>query len=275
MMFQRHHSSRALAAVLLAGASLLTAQACRGSRQLTDAERLAKGRDIIERMSKTLAAAPALSVTTLEVRDGVKSNGDKRQVTVTRQTTMRRPDRLYFKTSGDLENEGFYDGVGLTFVIHKDKLYGQARMPETLDRALDAINERYDVRLPVADFLYSSPSKALLTDTTTGGWVGQESLGGKSCDHLAFKDQGVSWELWVAATGDPLPVRGTAAFPQGKRVKGADLTFSNWNLSPQIDATLFDPKVPSDYEGIAIIQRAAVLANAPGGEGTTGKEDKK
>ena len=126
----------------------------------------------------------------------------------------------YFKTSGDLENEGFYDGVGLTFVIHKDKLYGQARMPETLDRALDAINERYDVRLPVADFLYSSPAKALLTDTTTGGWVGQESLGGKSCDHLAFKDQGVSWELWVAATGDPLPVRGTATFPQGKRVKG-------------------------------------------------------
>jgi hypothetical protein len=33
--------------------------------------------------------------------------------------------------------------------------------------------------------------------------------------------------------------------------------------------------VPSDYEGIAIIQRASVLANAPNGEATTGKEDKK
>jgi hypothetical protein len=79
----------------------------------------------------------------------------------------------------------------------------------------------------------------------------------------------------VAATGDPLPVRGTAAFPHAKRVQAVDLTFSNWNLSPQIDATLFNPKVPSDYEGIAIIQRASVLANAPNGEATTGKEDKK
>jgi hypothetical protein len=36
----------------------------------------------------------------------------------------------------------------------------------------------------MADYLYSSPAKALLTDKTTGGWVARETLDGKSVDHL-------------------------------------------------------------------------------------------
>ena len=78
-------------------------------------------------------------------------------------------------TTGDRQNETWYDGVGLTLVLHKDKVFGQARMPETLDKTLDAMHERYGVSTPLSDFIYSSPAKALITDTTTGGWVGREA----------------------------------------------------------------------------------------------------
>jgi hypothetical protein len=262
----------AAGALLVAG---LTG-ACGPLEPRTDAERLARGREIIERMSTKLGSAQTFSVTTREVRDRVKANGEEQQVTLTRETVVRRPDRLYSKTSGDVQNETWYDGVGLTLAIHKDKIFGQARMPETLDKTLDSIHERYGVSMPVADFIYTSPAKALLTDKTTGGWVGRENVDGRETDHLAFKDTGVEWEIWVSATGDPLPVKGWAKFTQDKRLKKADVAFSNWNFAPQIANDQFEPKVPADYEGVAIVQRARVLRNIPKDEpAPTGGDVKK
>jgi hypothetical protein len=150
----------AAGALLVAGLT----SACGPREPRTDAERLARGREIIERMSTKLGSAQAFSVTTHEVRDQVKMSGEEQHVTITRETVVRRPDRIYFKTSGDAQNELWYDGVGMTFVMHNDKIYGQARMPETIDKVLDAMHERYGVSAPISDFIYSSPAKALLTD---------------------------------------------------------------------------------------------------------------
>jgi hypothetical protein len=240
--------------------------ACAPGEPRTDAERLARGREIIERMSTKLGSAQAFSVTTREVRDELKMSGQPHILTVTRETTIRRPDRAYFKTSGDLQNEGWYDGVGLTIAMHGEKVFGQARMPETLDKTLDAIHERYGVATPIADMLYSSPAKALLSAETTGGWVARETLDGQPADHLAFKDKGVSWEIWIAATGDPVPIKGHADFPESRHLRKVDLTYSNWNFAPAIAEDRFTPTVPADYEGIAILQRARVLRNVPADE---------
>jgi hypothetical protein len=41
-----------------------------------------------------------------------------------------------------------------------------------------------------------------------------------------------------------------------------DLTFTEWNFAPQITDATFVPKVPADYEGIAVLQRAAAVKKA-------------
>ena len=260
---------RAFAISLVLAAGL--AGACGPREPRTDAERLARGKEIVEKMSARLGSAKALTVTTHEVREEIRSNGQPRTRTLTRETALRRPDRVYFKTSGDDQsgagqNEGWYDGVGLTFVMHGNKVFAQARMPETLDKVFDSMHERYGVAAPVADFLYSSPAKALLTDATTGGWVAKEAVDGQQADHLAFKDKGVSWEVWIASTGDPLPIKAHADFPESKHLRKVDLKFSDWNLSPTLGDERFKPSVPADYEGIAILQRARVLKNIPAEE---------
>lgn len=258
---------RALHLALTVGLSAGLISACGEREPRTDAEKLARGKEIVEKMSARLGGAQAFSVSTREARDQVKPSGEAQKVNITRETVVRRnPDRLYTKTAGDTQNEAWYDGVGLTLVLHKDKVFGQARMPETLDRTLDAMHERYGAAIPVADLIYTSPAKALLTDKTTGGWVGRETVDGKQTDHLAFKDTGVSWDLWIPSTGEPLPAKATVELSD-KRLRKVELTFSDWNLAPQIASDRFTPTVPKDYEGIAMIQRARVLKNMPEGEG--------
>jgi hypothetical protein len=253
------------------------AAACGSGEPRTDAERLARGRETIERMSAKLASADSFSLKTRETRDQIKGSGGVQQIALTRETIVRRkPDRLYSKTAGDSENEAWYDGVGITVVLHREKVFGQARMPETLDKTLDSMHERYGVALPVADFVYTSPAKALLTKTTTGGWVGRETLDGQPTDHLSFSDTGVKWQLWVASDGDPVPKKLIAEFTDNARLRKAEAVFNEWSFSPQIASDRFTPTVPEDYEGIAIVQRARTLRNMPKDEATaTGVEVKK
>ena len=176
---------------------------------------------------------------------------------------VRRPDRFYSVVTGGRHNEVWYDGVGLTLVLHNEKVFAQSRAPETIDKTLDAIYERYGLSTPISDYVYASPAKALLTEKTTGGWVGRQTVGEQQLDHLAFKDTGVTWDIWIPAVGDPLPQKTVTEVTDNKQLRKVETTFKDWNLAPQIPEDRFSPTVPADYEGIAMVQRARVLRNMP------------
>ena len=225
----------------------------------TDGERLARGKELVEQMSARLAAAPAVTVTTTEVRDVVHASGRKEPLSQTSVYTMRRPDRFYAKMTGGRGLETWYNGKTITIASHPEKVFAQAPMPETIDRTLDALAERYDMALPMGDLFYGSAAKALLSDTTSGGYVGTESVGDTPCLHLAFKDVGVDWELWLPSQGEPLPKRLRVVQKKRTGQPVVDVTFTTWDFAPQITDATFVPKVPAEYEGIALLQRAAAV----------------
>ena len=258
-----------LARSVLAGLAAIGLIACGSREPATDAERLARGRELVEQMSAKLAAAAAVSAATTEARDIVRFSGKKETISQTAVYTVRRPDRFYSKMTGGRGLETWYNGKTLTIAAHPDKVFAQAPMPETIDRTLDAIAERYDMALPMGDLFYSSAAKALLSDTTTGGYVGKENVGNTPAVHLAFKDTGVDWDVWLPEQGDPLPLRLKIVQKSRRGQPAVDLTFTSWDLAAKVTDATFVPKVPADYEGIAIVQRAAAVkaaaARASGG----------
>jgi hypothetical protein len=246
----------------LATISVVACAACGPREPTTDAERLARGRELVHQMSERLAAAAVVSVTTTEMRDLVRVSGGKEPTPLTGVYTVRRPDRFYAKMTGGRSLETWYNGKTLTIASHPDKVFAQAPMPETIDRSLDVLAERYDIPLPIGDLFYSSAEKALLSDTTTGGYAGTENVGETPCVHLAFQDVGVDWELWLPVQGDPLPKRLKVVQKRRTGKPVVDVTFTAWNLTPQVTDATFVPKVPAEYEGIAMLQRAAAVKHA-------------
>jgi len=254
---------------LLAALAALGVVACAPREPSTDAERLARGRELVQQMSGRLVAAKALTVTTSEVRDVVRASGTKQSVSQTGAYSLRRPDRFHIKVTGGQDLEAWYNGKVLTVASHQNKVFAQAPMPDTIDRTLDALAERYDMPLPLADLFYGSPEKALLSDTTTGGYAGTENVGGTECTHLAFQDVGVDWELWLPIEGELLPKRIKVVQKRRTGQPVADVTFTAWNAQPAISDATFVPKLPAAYEGIAILQRAAAIkhtAATPAGQ---------
>jgi hypothetical protein len=254
----RHRSMRWRGGALL-GCAVIGLTACGPRDPATDAERLARGRELVAQMSTRLAAATAVTVSTTEMRDVVRASGAKETVPVTGQYTVRRPDRFHAKLTGGRGLETWYDGARVTVAVERDKVFAQAEMPETIDRTLDALAERYDLGLPLSDIFYSSAEKALLAPTTTGGYVGVENVGDTPCYHLAFADVGADWEVWLPVEGEPLPKRFKVLQKRRTGKPLADVTFAAWNLAAPVTDATFVPKVPADYEGIAILQRAAAV----------------
>jgi hypothetical protein len=248
--------------LVLVGVSVASLVACGPREPRTDAERLARGRELVQQMSARLAAATQVSAATTEVRDVVRRSGAKEQVSQTGAYTVRRPDRFHAKVTGGRSLESWYDGTRLTLAAHGEKVFAQSRMPESIDRTLDAIAERFDMALPLGDLFYSSAAKALLSDTATGGYVGTENVGDTPCSHLAFQDVGVDWELWLPVKGDPLPKRFKVVQKRRTGQPVADITFTAWDLAAQVSDATFAANVPADYEGIAVLQRAAAVKNA-------------
>ena len=263
----------ALLALLSAGIGA----ACGSGEPRTDAERLARGRQIIDAMSAKLASAPSFIVKTTEVRDQLKANGQEQRVNLTREAVIRRPDRMYMRTTGDMDNE---------VLVRRGRYHGRNAQGKGVRPGAHAGDARPDAgcdaralrdRDALGDFAYTSPAKALLSDTTTGGWVGRETMDGQPTDHLAFSDTGVHWEIWIPAAGDPLPKKGSVQVrrqqaPEENRVDVHRMESRTANPDDR-----FTPKVPSDYEGIAILQRARVLKNIPKDDSTapaTGDEKK-
>jgi hypothetical protein len=80
---------------------------------------------------------------------------------------------------------------------------------------------------------------------------------------VKYSDRDVNWEMWIPTAGDPLPSRIVVDSKDRQTTTRLEVVFRDWNLSPTIADEQFVPRVPSDYEGIAMIQRAAVLRHIP------------
>jgi hypothetical protein len=253
------HGSRTNRWAVPVCATLLSLAGCAKSGPSTDAERLARGRELVKQMCDKLASAQTLSFNVKEITDRVRRDGGKETLHLTRDVIIRRPDRFYSKQTGDRNADTWYDGKRITVAMHNDKVFAQARTPETIDGTLDAASKRYGVVLPIGDLLYSQPDKHLLAENMTGGYQGTEKVEGTDCHHLRFVVPAVDWELWLPEQGDPLPKRLKVVQKKQKGEPVADIIFTNWNLSAAASDETFDPKVPQDYEGIALIQRASTL----------------
>jgi hypothetical protein len=232
----------------------------------TAEEKRAQGVSILRQMSEKIAAAQAVTFNTSEVIERVRRRNNERvSVNISREIAFRRPDRMWFKVTGDNDLELYYEGNRATLVSHNHKVFGEFPTPPTLDETVDVLSDKYDVPMPVADLLTTNPDESLAINDPemTGGWAGREEVEGVACNVLAWQHPNVEWSVWIPVAGDPLPRKLQIVYKARRGQPKSTIVFSNWNLSAQLPDEKFARRVPDDYEGIPVIQRAsAVLSQA-------------
>ncbi len=253
------HKSRGIVSLLLLLAAI-TGAGCGGGATTSSSNNVAtkaNAEAILTAMTEKLTSAPAVSFSTTETADRLKRGGEIVKVNVNRSVTFKKPDRMYFKVTGDRDLEVFYDGKTVTLVTHKDKVWGELPAPPTLAETIEKISENYGMPMPVADLFGMEAKGKLRNPANTAAVVKNETVGGVECHVLSFKNPDVDWEVWIPVSGDPLPKKLHTKYKAGKRERELTFEFSDWNFSPATTDDSFVAKVPTDYEGIPIIQRVS------------------
>ncbi len=178
-------------------------------------------------------------ITTEDVLD----DGQKLQFSSTTNLLAQMPSKLRVSVEGELKSRLFlYDGKSFTLFARRAGYYATAPAPDTIGKLIAALIEKYDVEIPLVDlFLWGGPN-ASTNEVTAAADVGPGTVEGVTCDHYAFRQPGVDWQVWIQLGDHPLP-RKLVITTTTDEARPQHTSVLTWNLAPSYseDAFVFDP----------------------------------
>jgi hypothetical protein len=208
----------------------------------------------IEAMAHLLAKAPRLGVTVDCIYDVVQDSGEKIEFGERRALTLRRPDRARFDITGrdGSQRTIFFDGTQLTTFDRAAKVYATVPSPGTVDAALAYYTRALKMRLPLRELFAADLPQRLQAALGSARWVGEETVAAVATDHVAFRDDTVDVQLWIALDGAPLPQRIVITYRLAAGQPQFQADFQGWTLSPEVPDAAFTFVPPPDAERIPI-----------------------
>lgn len=212
---------------------------------------------IARAMCDALRDAKRFSFRAETTMERMLSNGSMIEVPAGMQISVRRPDGIRVDRTGVRGHRLVqYDGKQLGVLDLDKKLYVQGEAPATIDEMIDALEKRFDIVLPLADLLSEDPYVAFSEEFADDGTLlGTFPYRGKSCDVLAYRNESIDWQVWVAREGPRVPLRLTIRYESEPGLPRFTADLSDWNLSDSTADTDFTFTPPADAKKIEVHHR--------------------
>jgi hypothetical protein len=227
----RSISTVALSAMVMLGTSMSV------SADEADAKRLIKA------MADYMAAQKAISFEYDAALEVVTKDEQKLALVSSGAVTLNRPDKIRtMRAGGFADVETSFDGKTLTLLGKNLNMYAQQEVPGTIDNLIDELRSKYGRHLPAANLLLSNAYDALMRDVVDIKDLGSGVIGGVECDFLAFREEEVDWQIWIAQGERPYPCRYSIA---SKDLPGAPqytIQIRGWKTGDEVTTTDFSFK---------------------------------
>ena len=98
-----------------------------------------------------------------------------------------------------------FDGKSFTLYARRVGYYATVPAPATLRELDDVLADKYGIELPLADlFRFGSP-RWNAAGITVAKDIGPSEVGGTSCQHYAFRQGDLDYQIWIQKGEFPLP----------------------------------------------------------------------
>jgi hypothetical protein len=194
--------------------------------------------EALHKMGAFLREQQKFSIKATMTTDDLLSSGQKVQFNGTVELMVRRPDRLRMNIEGDRRDEHlFYDGKTFTIFGERVGYYASFEAPPTLAE-LRGVLEKRGVDLPMADLFYWGTDQDKSGEIVGATVIGPSTVEGTACNHYAFHQKDVDWELWVEQGQQPLP-RKVVITTTAEKTRPQHSMILTWDLAPQLAEDLF------------------------------------
>jgi hypothetical protein len=203
----------------------------------------------LDKMGAYLRSIKAFQVKAVTTTEDVPDDGQKVQYSGTTDLmTSRTPDRLRADVTSDRQERLYlYDGKAFTLFAKRLGYYATAAAPPTLGELTDRLGERYDIQIPLVDLFKWGPSNS--AGITGAMDLGPSEVAGVTCQHYAFRQEGLDWQIWIQKGDYPLPRR-LVATTLTDEARPQFTALYNWNLAPSFNESAFTFVPPPEAEKI-------------------------
>lgn len=190
-------------------------------------------------MGAYLQTLTRFQVTTEVTGERVLADGQKLQHGARAVIDVVRPNKLRAVMSTPRsERELFYNGRVATLYTASQKSYSSVEMGGNLTELVERLQQRYGIEVPLSDlFLWGTPA-APFDKIESAMNAGQAYVDGVLCDHYAFRQGKLDWQLWIAAGAQPLPCK-LVITNRGDEARPQSVSRIQWNLKPTFKDSVF------------------------------------
>jgi hypothetical protein len=204
-------------------------------------------------MGAYLRTLKRFHVSTQLTGERVLADGQKLLHSATASLDVDRPNRIRaLMHSARSQRELFYDGTTVTLYTPAQKFYSTVAFNGTLAQLVDRLEEAYGVEIPLSDlFVWGTPA-APLDKIESAMNAGQDFVADELCDHYAFRQGQIDWQVWIASGGKPLPRRIVITY-RGDEARPQSVSLIDWNLKPSFKDSVFKFTPPKGATKIEIV----------------------
>jgi hypothetical protein len=208
--------------------------------------------DAVKKMAAYLHTLKSYQVIDDVTQDDVLEDGLIVQSASKVDYLLARPNRMRIEVTSDERHRLYlYDGKNFTVWARLVNYYATVPAPPTIGELFEKITDKYDIELPLYD-LYNWGSKDEdINKIKTAVDIGPSSVEGVTCEHYAFHQEGVDWQIWIQLGEFPLPRKLViTTLTDDARPQHSDTLA--WNLAPSFNdgAFAFDP--PADAKRVLL-----------------------
>ena len=162
----------------------------------------------LKRMGAHLVTLRSFEIAAMISIEYVLDNDQKILIGGTSRYRVRRPDRLRIDLTTDVVDRVFqYDGKDLVVTAPKENYFARLGAKATVRETLAWAAQTFGIEVPLADLFDWGTPESSEASIREGFRVGKARIGGVECEHWAFREAELDWEIWIRTGDSPLPLK--------------------------------------------------------------------
>ena len=112
------------------------------------------------------------------------------------------------------------------------------------------------MQLPLSDLFVLGTPAAQFDKIESAMNAGQDFIGKDLCDHYAFRQGKIDWQIWITAGSKPLP-RKIVITNRSDEARPQSVSLIDWTLKPNFNDSVFKFTPPKGATKVEIVPRKA------------------
>src|SRR6266852_5343750 len=176
---------------------------------------------ILKAMSDYVGSQKTISLTFDSDVEVVTPEVEKIQFASSGKMLLSRPDKLRVtRTGGYADVEIVFDGKTISALGKNINSFTQMDAAGSIDQLVGKLRDMNILSAPGADFLGTHVFEDLMSGVIDAKHIGLGVIDGVECEHLAFRNRDIDWQIWIDVGARPIPrkyvitIKGIGAAPQ-------------------------------------------------------------